>query len=58
MKTDVWSMDVYAGEELKLSFEGKKPRTVSEILLGTKQYMEGEKQKWLTSQNAKASTVS
>ena len=42
METDVWSMNIYAGEELKLSFEGKKHRTVSEILLGTKQYMESE----------------
>ena len=56
METDIWDM-IYEYDGAKLSFEGKKPRSISEILLGTKQYMEGEKQKCQTSQCVEAKTA-
>lgn len=42
---DVWDMQVSFDDEVKLSFSGKKQRTVSDVLVGVKQYMETEIQK-------------
>jgi hypothetical protein len=36
---------VFTHEGETLSFVGKTPKTVSELLLGVKQYMEAQKQK-------------
>lgn len=40
---DIWDM-IYEHEEEKLSFTGKTPKTITELLLGVKQYMENLKQ--------------
>lgn len=40
---DIWDMDVLFGSEVKHSFSGSKTRTITEVLLGTKKYMEDKK---------------
>lgn len=40
---DIWDM-IYENEGEKLSFTGKTPKTITELLLGVKQYMENLKQ--------------
>jgi hypothetical protein len=49
---DIWTMEVFVDETLKLSFTGKIPITTKDVLFKVKQYMEKEKQKWSISQNA------
>ena len=43
MESDIWDVVIVNGEE-KLSFTGKTPKTITELLLGVKQYMENLKQ--------------
>lgn len=43
MASDIWDMVLTDGEE-KLSFTGKTPKTITELLLGVKQYIENLKQ--------------
>lgn len=40
---DIWDM-IYEHEGAKLSFTGKTPKIITELLLGVKQYMENLKQ--------------
>lgn len=40
---DVWDMEVLFDDEVKQSFYGSKTRTIKEVLLGTKKYMEDKK---------------
>lgn len=40
---DVWDMEVSFDDEVKQSFYGSKTRTIAEVLLGTKKYMEDKK---------------
>ena len=40
---DIWDMVLFNGEET-LSFTGKTPKTITELLLGVKQYIENLKQ--------------
>jgi len=54
---DIWDMEVSFNDEVKQSFYGSKTRTITEVLLGTKKYMEGEKQKCQTLQCAIQHTV-
>lgn len=39
---DIWSME-YTKDEDKLSFTGKTPKSITELLIGVKQYMETKK---------------
>lgn len=43
MESDIWDMVLFNGEG-KLSFTGKTPKTITELLLGVKQYIENLKQ--------------
>lgn len=43
MASDIWDM-VLTDEGAKLSFTGKTPKTITELLLGVKQYIENLKQ--------------
>ena len=49
--TDHWTMVVNLPDGTTKTFCGEK--SIKHLLTGTKQYMEGEKKKWLTYQNAK-----
>ena len=40
---DVWDMEVLFDDEVKQSFYGNKTRTIKEVLLGTKKYMEDKR---------------
>lgn len=40
---DIWDMEVSFNDEVKQSFYGSKTRTITEVLLGTKKYMEDKK---------------
>lgn len=53
---DVWDVEVSFDDEVKQSFSGSKPRTITEVLLGTKKYME-DKKKWMQT-NATVANVS
>lgn len=43
---DVWDMEVSFDDEVKQSFSGSKTRTIKEVLLGVRKYME-DKKKWV-----------
>jgi len=40
---DVWDMEVSFDDEVKQSFFGSKTRTIREVLLGVRKYMEDKK---------------
>lgn len=44
LDSDIWNM-TFTHEGETLSFTGKTPKTISELLLGVKQYMESKKKK-------------
>lgn len=48
--TDHWTMVVTLPDGTTKTFQGE--RDITSLLTGIKSYMEGEKKKWLISQNA------
>jgi len=40
---DLWDMEVSFDDEVKKSFLGSKTRTIKEVLLGVRKYMEDKK---------------
>jgi len=42
MESDYWTM-VYTNEEESKTFEGKAPKTIEQVLLGVRKYMEDKK---------------
>lgn len=48
--SDIWDMTYTHGEE-KLSFSGSKPKTITELLIGVKQWMETKKKEHEKSNN-------
>lgn len=44
IESDIWDMELTT-DEGKLSFTGKTPKTIKELLLGCKQFMEDKKKK-------------
>lgn len=51
METDIWTMEVFVSDKPILSFTGKNPITTKDVLFKVKQYMEKEKQKWISAQD-------
>lgn len=52
---DAWDMEVSFDDEVRHSFKGKTPRTISQVLLGTKQWMETKKKElWIIAQGTTA----